>query len=264
MPPPKKWLRKLKVTRVDLVPRGDNPDAHIALAKAHPEETTVPPTLPADLAALDQATFDGVLAFLKEASEQAAAALPYLEAHRTEKAAADAEVTKLTKERDDAVAKANGEETPAPIDKSALSPELLAIVEKAEADSAEVAALRKERRADQFTTVAKALPRLHGKPDELGAILEAAEAELPAETYKELERILVAADDKIAKGDLFKEIGGPGGPGAAEAKTKVDTLADELMKSDGDLSKPEAVAKVLDQHPELYGEYTADVAEATA
>lgn len=259
MPPQRKWLRKLSITRVDLVPRGDNPDAHIALAKAHPEETpTVPPTLPADLAALDQATFDGVLAFLKEASEQAAAALPYLEAHRTEKAEADAAVTKLTKERDEAVAKANGEDAPTPIDKSALSPELLAIVEKAEADSAEVAALRKERRTEQFTTVAKNLPRVHGKPEELGAILEAAEAELPAATYKELERILVAADERIAKGDLFSETGGPGGPGAAEAKTKVDTLADELMKSDGDLTRPEAVTKVLEQHPELYGDYTAE------
>jgi hypothetical protein len=72
-----------------------------------------------------------------------------------------------------------------------------------------------------------------------------------------IEATLKAADEAVAKGNLFKEQGSslPGGTG--EAMGKVDALAKEKCK-DGKVTKEMAVAEVLKEHPELYTAYLSE------
>jgi hypothetical protein len=200
---------------------------------------------------------------------------------KAEKDAADAQaaVEKANKERDEAIAKAKEEpvkkdekDEPKPINKDELSPEVRAIVEKAEKDAAANAeALEKaEKEAKAAHDIAKAerdtrvtgewiakaesgdLRGLPGKPAEVGPVLKSL-AEAAPEAWAEFEKsVLTPAAAQLRESDLLKEQGAGGeGPPPDSALAKFEAKVDELRKADTSLSKSAAKERVRKENPEL-------------
>jgi hypothetical protein len=76
----------------------------------------------------------------------------------------------------------------------------------------------------------------------------------------EVFRILEKANDLVAKGAIFSEIGKstngrtPVGD-ATNVTARVEAMAEDLMQMDPKLNKGEAIVKALEKKPEWYGPY---------
>jgi hypothetical protein len=145
-----------------------------------------------------------------------------------------------------------------------MDPEVRAIFEKMAADShtaterAERAeniakSLQDEKVLKQYVEKAEDLSHLPVEPLKFGPVLKALGEGHPAE-FEEILRVLKAADAALAKSELFKEIG-KAGCGESCAEAAVYARARAMVAKDADLNFDEAVAKVLDDDPELYERY---------
>jgi len=115
--------------------------------------------------------------------------------------------------------------------------------------------LRKEfiqKAADEFAN-------LPTKPEEFGLVLKGL-AEKAPEEYAKLEGVLKAANEAIEKGALFAEIGRGGMPAGDSAVAKVEAMAAGLVQKDANLSRMDALAKVLAENPQLYEQYRKETA----
>lgn len=100
-----------------------------------------------------------------------------------------------------------------------------------------------------------------GAPDEVAEILKAASENLEPEQVEKLEAVLAAANERIQKGDLFKEHGakhvvGPDSPGDAWAQ--IEKMAADLVEKAEGMSEDKAVEIVLktEAGKRLYEEYS--------
>jgi len=115
--------------------------------------------------------------------------------------------------------------------------------------------LRKEfiqKAADEFTN-------LPVKPEEFGLVLKNL-AEKAPEEYSKLEGVLKAANEAIEKGALYAEIGRGGTSAGDSAVAKVEAMAAGLVQKDANLSRMDALAKVLAENPQLYEQYRKETA----
>lgn len=71
---------------------------------------------------------------------------------------------------------------------------------------------------------------------------------------EKLEALFRAAHERIARGELFREIGG-NGSGSTQAEAKLMAKAEEIRKADPKLTKEQAFAKACEENPDLYLEY---------
>lgn len=94
--------------------------------------------------------------------------------------------------------------------------------------------------------------------DDLAPVLKEASQKLDPETFEKLETILSAAQERVSKGDLFKEMGRTG-LGSAENKqdawSQIEKKADELVEKGEDISKEAAIDRVMRTDPQLYNQY---------
>jgi len=123
------------------------------------------------------------------------------------------------------------------------------------AESAEkIAKAEQDRRvlAEHVEFAKSELPHM-GDSTELGAELHELEKSMAAEAYEKHIQRLKAANEQIAKGDLFRQLGVDGSPtaGNADDSRVVQEKAAELRKADSSLSEFDATAKVLRDNPEL-------------
>lgn len=120
---------------------------------------------------------------------------------------------------------------------------------EAKAAAAEVTKAERER---VFKTRAASMVKLTGGDegaDRLGAILNKAEAALPADDYAELERTLLAADTQVEKAEtLFKATGSDGDTPGGDFVTAVKARAAELVKSG--LSEVDALRQARRENPD--------------
>jgi flagellar biosynthesis GTPase FlhF len=210
---------------------------------------------------------------------------------KAEKDAQDARTAqeKAEKERDEAVAKATeaeekdkdddrdgGEESE--VNKAELPPSVRAALEKAEKDAAdakariekaekdahdaaEIAKAERDQRVTQeFIKKAEGFKALSVKPVEFGPVLKRASEKLEKADFEVLEELLKAADEQIAKGDLFKEMGsGVGGSVLpSDALGELQRKAEELRKNDSALSIADAQERVMKNDPDLQARYLAE------
>jgi hypothetical protein len=158
----------------------------------------------------------------------------------------------------------------AEIDKADLPPAVKAALEKAESDRAEdrkraekAEKIAKEERNTRLTKefVAKAedYKALAVKAEDFGPVLKEASEKLSEEAFEALEKALNAADEGLAKSELFKEQGANGVPEPGDAFQEATRKAAELRKSDSKLSEPEALDKVLRSDRDLQERYLAEV-----
>jgi hypothetical protein len=145
-----------------------------------------------------------------------------------------------------------------------MDPEVRAIFEKMAADShtaterAERAeniakSLQDEKVLKEYVEKAGDLSHLPVEPLKFGPVLKALGEGHPAE-FEEILRVLKAADAALAKSELFKEMGKTGS-GETSAEAAVYAKARAIVAKDADLTFDEAVAKVLEDDPELYERY---------
>jgi len=121
-------------------------------------------------------------------------------------------------------------------------------VAKAEREARIKAEIRK--RAEGYAKV--------GPVDELADLMYKAQ-DVSKEFAEKLESVLKTAHERIEKGALFGEIGGPGGDAPDTAWGKIERLADEIQKADAKLTRAEAITKAIEANPELEHEYAEEV-----
>jgi hypothetical protein len=127
------------------------------------------------------------------------------------------------------------------------------IRKKAEETEKLLKAERDERLRKEFIAKAAGYKHLAVKPEEFGLVLKALAEKAPEELAK-IEAVLKAADEAIGQGKLFAEAG-RGGEGAGSTWAKIEKMASEIVQKDGKMTREQAIAKVLEEHPELYDEY---------
>lgn len=98
----------------------------------------------------------------------------------------------------------------------------------------------------------------------LGAFLHKASTQMDAETFEQLQKLLGAVQEKISKGDIFSEAGSqvPGSIGADSALGKLNAISKDLQTKNPDMSDAQAFTKAMDQNPELYQEYKAELSRS--
>lgn len=110
---------------------------------------------------------------------------------------------------------------------------------------------RDTRVLKEYVHKAEGFKHLGVDPEKFGGILKSASEKLSTEEFAELNRVLKAADEKMAP--LFKELG-TGGDGEEDtsAYAQLEKKAEEIQKSsDGSLTKQQAFTKALDLYPDL-------------
>lgn len=126
-------------------------------------------------------------------------------------------------------------------------------IEKANATAAaaqaEVAKMRDEQ--DKATIVKRADTELTniGKADDVGAVLHGI-AKLSPELAKQAEALLKSADEKIAKGALFSELGSTRA-GETSATKAIQAKATELQKANRGMTIEKARTQVRNENPDL-------------
>ena len=146
-----------------------------------------------------------------------------------------------------------------------LDPQTRAMIEKAlderdeaRATGAEALKIAKELKDEkilkEYVSKAGEMEHLPIQKDKHGAIFKTIGEAHPQE-FAEILNVLKAAERLVAKSAAFKEIGkhGEGATGSAEAV--VYEKARGLVGKSDDLTFDEAVAKVLEDEPELYSRY---------
>jgi hypothetical protein len=94
--------------------------------------------------------------------------------------------------------------------------------------------------------------------DELAALLRVVDDAGKEDVAKSLERLLSGTSEVIGKSEAFQELGGSGEAteGKDGAMGKIDALAEAVIqKSAQKITREQAVARVLDENPELYTEW---------
>lgn len=233
---------------VSLVPAGDDPMAQVVIAKAAPDTT-----MEDDMG--DMISKDDLAPEVVEYIEGLETEVEDLTKSATEK---DETITTLTTERDEAVAKN------ATVSKSAedqrtemlekADPALRAFIEKQEADLKEASDIAKAERDArlnrEFISKAEAMPMLQdGDKAEFAGLLRRMSDALGAEDAGKVEKMLTAANEQIAKGNLFSEFGTGGGE--TTVSKSVTTAAQEIMKANPGMTLEQAQSEVYATNPDL-------------
>lgn len=137
----------------------------------------------------------------------------------------------------------------------ALWKEHEAAVAKAQQLEATLKAERDERLTKEFVAKAAALKNLPMDANEMGPVFKRLSEAAPKD-WPKIESLLKAANEQLAKSALFREVGTAGGAASGSAWGRVVQMADQMVrKAENGLTREQAIAKVLEQHPDLYAEY---------
>lgn len=133
-------------------------------------------------------------------------------------------------------------------------------LEKAETELAET---REELRTRDIIAKAEKQFAAVGAKDDVVAVLKDAGDKLSPEAYESLVGLLSAANTRIEQGDLFKELGQTvvGDGSDTDAWAKIEKAADELVEKSGDLTREQAIDRVL-KTPEGARMYSAYLSES--
>lgn len=158
---------------------------------------------------------------------------------------------------------------PEQIDKAELPEPVRLALEKAEAEAVETRkrlekaeeiakAERDMRVTREFVAKAEEMPALPIKADEFGPVLKRAAEALESDDFDAIENVLKTANEQLAKGELFKEMGRSGDvSGETDAVENVQRKAEELRKADPSLTPFQAMERAMREDPEAQARYLA-------
>jgi hypothetical protein len=249
-------LRRLKLDRVDLVPRGANPEAHIAFYKT--SDGTRYDSRP-DGSPNEENAVSKTIEELQTALDEATAA----------RAKADEELEAMTDERDDAVDKAAATpaaemekveaklvEAEAALDEARGEPD---VQKQLDETKETLAKLEKERRTESFIRKAEKFSEL-GTPEMIGGLLDAADQHFTEEQQKVLASLLAGAAEQVEKGNLFAQLADPdASPGEGWEERLAKAAAERVTKSEGGLTIEQAKAQIITEDRDLQREHYESV-----
>jgi DNA-binding protein YbaB len=134
--------------------------------------------------------------------------------------------------------------------RKSADPQLTAALERMEK-------LEKSIAMQEFTGIAKKYAVLGEDEDELANTLYEMKKSNEA-NYNAYIAVLDKSLDLVEKSGIFTEIGKSGAAYGSTGRGtlgKVEAIADEIMKSDTNISRESAIAKAWEDHPELVAEY---------
>jgi regulator of replication initiation timing len=270
---------------ISLVPEGDNPEAHVLIAKRRaPGGGDATAKLDIIIKSLEASVADGntdaagAVEFLKEMGgtmtdieKQLAEITKQLEKLAGDNTELTAEIAKLKGEitgKDGEIAKLKGEAAAAGTDEDVLKniadPATRAMVEKSlNAAAVATAALNKmrdEAEAAGFITKAKATGI--GDAEALGGLMQRiAKGTTTDADVGVLEGVLKAAGEREKA--LFRPIGQNGSKivktvGGGEAEGLLQAAADAIHKAKPNITKEQAYSEAMDANPALYDQYLAE------
>lgn len=255
-------LRRLRITRVDRVAAGANPDAHVVLFKNSddptPSGTDVLDYPPSDLSAEEQPTemethemtvdretlTPEVAALLAEAEAERDAALAKAADLEAAAAAIDPEPEPTDEPTDDEVLKA-------------LDPSVRERIAKAEAErealAERVAKMEDEALTATFVAKAAEFRTVENDADTLGAALKDVAKNCDAATAETIDRVLKSAAGRLDEAHrlITAEIGTTGALDMTDAGRQIEALAKARSEQTGE-TLPVATAAVLNDNPDLY------------
>jgi hypothetical protein len=138
-------------------------------------------------------------------------------------------------------------------------PRIVEIV-KAAQDRAEAAEMIAKAERDfrlerEFVSKASTLTHLPIDTDEFGRVLKEIADSVSEETFSKVWQVLEAANENVSTGDTFKEIGKSTGFLNDGPASIIEKSAASLMKENPNLSREQAIAKAVENDPNLYIHY---------
>lgn len=232
-------LRNLKLTRVDRVAAGANPQSNIVLFKSAEELDPATNKTGATIEAMPETSAVEPAAEAVEATEENVEVT-------TESPAAEA-----TEHAAEPVAASRDNEHVAKAEREALA-------KKLEVAEAEIAKMRDERERDRFTEIAKSeLGSLPGEPEAIGVLLQKAKGALGEPEYQTLFRLLKAANAQTDTARLFAQFADQNEPEAKSFEEQVTEKAQALVDAGKARTVAQATAMVMADSPELRKAYGA-------
>ena len=232
---PKKYI-KMKIDEISAVDKGAN-DKEFLIIKNYEEETEELNKGGEDN--MEDLTLEKALEMIEDENAKTL----------IEDAISKNENTKEDNE-DDIVKDEGGEE----INKAELPEAIQKRLEQMESElqaTKKIAKQEREKRLDiEFRKKAEGYDQI-ADIDKVATILRKAH---DAQFGDELEEVLKAANERIETGDFTKEVG-DGGDDVTNPTNELEKRAKELRKSNPDLTKEQAISKVLEDDPDLYMDY---------
>lgn len=173
----------------------------------------------------------------------------------------ETQVASLTKSLEEAQKPAEEEVDPIAKAVAELPEEAKAILKANEARllkaEADLEAFRVEKATAEWVAKARALDGAIEDPEAFGTTLREI-ADLKPELADAVEKALKTASDRVAAGNLFKEVGHTGA-GPSDTESRVAAIAKALRDADPKLSQAAALAKAWTDNPDLYDQHTAEM-----
>jgi hypothetical protein len=113
-----------------------------------------------------------------------------------------------------------------------------------------------QRLIKQFVEKAQSFVNLPIKAAEIGPVFKAIAEKSPKE-FEQIDALLKAVDTALAESKIYKELGS-NHQGASNAWDKVEQMAAQIVQKDENITKEQAITRVLEQNPNLYSEYLAE------
>lgn len=127
--------------------------------------------------------------------------------------------------------------------------------ERAEAAEMIAKAERDFRLEREFVSKASNLTHLPIDSEEFGRVLKEVSDNVSEETFAKVWQVLEASNANISTGDTFKEIGKSTGFLNDGPASIIEKAASNLMKENSNLSREQAIAKAVENDPNLYIHY---------
>lgn len=249
-------LKNLRIRRVDLVERGANQSAHVVLFKSADMDVCKKcgQTMKADEKFCPKCN--------TPRDEEKTAAKAAEEKQMAEN------VEQIKKLQDDLKAATDLADEEAKkreaVEKSLKDQgETIAALKKTvEEGQVEIKKAQDAAKLAEFKKAVDAFEHLPVKADVFAPVLKKCAEALDEDGYKELMRVLKAAD--AAGAGNFSEIGAPGNETLADSATnEINTKATEMVsKSAGKLNLPDAIVQVMAQNPKLAARYRREAYSA--
>jgi chromosome segregation ATPase len=253
---------------VSLVAAGDDPLAQVVISKAAaPDDKRTEADAGASTLSSTDLTEETAVATINK-SDLAPEVVAYIDGLEAEVDTLSSQVEKA--EQDIETLKAEHEETKGLLAKSSptddaaqeeitksllakADPAVRALIEKQQADLKRTEAIAKaEREARlerEYVAKAEALPMLAEDKAKMAGVLRAAADALTPEQNETLTTVLKAANEQIAKSNLFGTFGVGGGE--STISKSVTAKVEDLRKADPSLTVEQATVKVYEQNPDL-------------
>jgi hypothetical protein len=172
----------------------------------------------------------------------------------------ETQVATLTKSLEEAAKPAEPEVDPVakaiaelPAEAQEILKSTTARLEKAEK---ELAASRIAKATEVWVAKAAAFKEAVEDTNALGNALREV-ADIKPELADTIEKAFATAAERVAKGNLFKEVGYTG-PAATDAEARVEVIAKSLREVNPKLTEAAALAQAWTENPELYNQYVTE------